>query len=354
MKGEYDLAVNFIIQAKSISKYLKQIRIGNTLTDNNVFLAPMAGGSELPFRKICRRMGAGLVCTELVTARGIRYKHNLDNNFRYLQIDPAEFPAVIQLFAGEPEDFDYAIAAIFGHPLLSQCAAIDINMGCPVPKVLKSGAGCALMGDPARASRIIAASVKASPVPVTVKFRSGLDMDTRNAVDFGRMCEQSGASLITVHPRTAKQMYAGKSDWNIITEVKQAVGIPVVGNGDILCPADAVRMFGQTGADGIMVGRAALGNPWIFRSLLAGLAGDPGEADTSGRICIPTMADRIAIIREQIDGSIAQMGEITAMKEMRKHFAWYFKGIPNCSAVKAELVRCETRVQAMAILDQLM
>ncbi|MHB8962938.1 MAG: tRNA dihydrouridine synthase DusB [Saccharofermentanales bacterium] len=333
--------------------YLKQIPIGKTLTDNNVFLAPMAGGSELAFRRICRRMGAGLVCTELVTARGIRYKHNLDNNYRYLQIDPEEFPAVIQLFAGEPEDFEYAIAAIFEHPLLSQCAAIDINMGCPVPKVLKSGAGCALMGDPARASRIIAASVKASPVPVTVKFRSGLDLNSQNAADFGRMCEQSGASLMTVHPRTAKQMYSGKSDWNVITEVKQAVGVPVVGNGDIACAADAVRMFEQTGADGVMIGRAALGNPWIFRGLLAGLGGHPGDADMNGCPFVPDMKERVGILKEQIDGSIAQMGEITAMKEMRKHFAWYFKGVPNCSAVKAELVRCETRARAMEILDTL-
>lgn len=313
----------------------------------------MAGGSELAFRKICHRMGAGLVCTELVTARGIRYKHNLDNNYRYLQIDPEEFPVAIQLFAGEPEDFEYAIPLIFEHPLLSQCAAIDINMGCPVPKVVKTGAGCALMGDPDKASLIIRAAVRLSTVPVTVKFRTGLDQNTQNADSFGKMCEQSGASLVTVHPRTAKQMYSGKADWSVISKVKQSVGIPVIGNGDISDPADAARMFEQTGADGIMIGRAALGNPWIFRSLLADLSGQIGEGQAAGFIP-PSMADRISIIREHIDGSIINMGEITAMKEMRKHFAWYFKGIPNCSAVKAELVRCETRTQAMEILDNLL
>ncbi len=350
----------------AIATYIRPVRLGQTVIDNNLFLAPMAGGSELPFRRICRRYGAGLVFTELVTARGIRYARGVEKNFRYLEISPDEFPVAIQFFGSEPEDFEYAISAVFGHPLLSRCAAIDINMGCPVPKVVKTGAGCALMGDPERASRIIRAAVRVSPVPVTVKFRSGLGADSVNAEPFGAMCESCGASMLTVHPRTAKQMYSGRADWSVIGRVKRASGIPVIGNGDVTGPADAARMFRETGADGIMIGRAALGDPWIFAAILRALSGgEENAADTidaveaadaeplANRFPPPSMEERLRVVREHLAGSIAFMGEATAMKEMRKHFSWYFKGIPNGSAIRSALVRCETQAEAEAILDSL-
>jgi len=323
---------------------------------NNLFLAPMAGGSELPFRKICHRMGAGLVCTELVTARGIRYQKNIDKNYRYLEISPDEFPVAIQLFAADPEDFKAAISIIFEHPLLSRCAMIDINMGCPVPKVVKTGAGSALMNNPALAGEIVKACVKASPVPVSVKFRKGWNEQSANAVEFAKRCEASGASLLTIHGRTAGQMYSGKADWNIIREVKASVDIPVIGNGDVTSPGSAKAMFEQTKVDGVMIGRAALGNPWIFPEILQ----EPGQKISGQedgpdwkRVIHPSLEERLAVMAEHLESSVAQMGEITALKEMRKHFAWYLKRIPGSAPFKVRLMHCTEEAEALEILAEM-
>ncbi len=349
--------------------WIRSIQVGKTKIDNNLFLAPMAGGSELPFRKICHRMGAGLVCTELVTARGIRYQKNFDRNYRFLEISPEEFPVAIQLFAADPIDFEIAIPIIFEHPLLSQCAMLDINMGCPVPKVVKTGAGSALMKTPSLAGEIVRACVKASPVPVSVKFRKGWNDQSVNAVDFAKICEANGASILTIHGRTTGQMYAGKADWNIIREVKEAVGIPVIGNGDVNSPEAARAMFEQTGVDGVMIGRAALGNPWIFSEILIELGGklpyqrpgsdtqrkesdDFGNPDTQG-FASPSLEERLHIMKEHLESAVAQMGEKTAIKEMRKHFAWYLKGVPGSARAKVQLMHCTEMEEVLEILSDM-
>ena len=341
---------------QTAASWIRPVRAGRTILGNNLFLAPMAGGSELPFRKICRRMGAGLVCTELVTARGIRYQKRIDRNYRYLEISPEEFPVAIQLFGADPKDFETAISIIFEHPLLSQCALIDINMGCPVPKVVKTGAGSALMKTPALAGEIIKACVKASPVPVSVKFRKGWNDLSVNAVDFAKICEESGASLVTIHGRTTGQMYSGRADWNIIREVKASVRIPVIGNGDVTSAETARSMFEQTGVDGVMIGRAALGNPWIFTELLDGLdihTPTAGKTCKSDRFQPPSLEERIDVMTEHLEGSVAQLGEITAMKEIRKHIGWYMKGIPGSAKIKALLMHCTRMAEAEAVLSEM-
>lgn len=347
-----DSMYNIEKQTSALS-WIHPLRTGTLDIANNLFLAPMAGGSELPFRKICHRMGAGLVCTELVTARGIRYQKTIDKNYRYLEISPDEFPVAIQLFGADPKDFEAAVSIIFEHPLLSRCAMIDINMGCPVPKVVKTGAGSALMKNLPLAGEIIKTCVKASPVPVSVKFRKGWNDQSVNAVDFARMCEDSGASLLTIHGRTTGQMYSGKADWNIIREVKEAVKIPVIGNGDVSSLAAAQTMSEQTGVDGVMIGRAALGNPWIFTELLDGLDSHipiEGECSNRKRFQPPSLEERIEIITGHLENAVAQLGEITAMKEMRKHFGWYMKRIPGSASVKVKLMHCVKMQEALEIL----
>jgi len=335
----------------STLSWIHPFRTGKLDIANNVFLAPMAGGSELPFRKICHRMGAGLVCTELVTARGIRYQKSIDKNYRYLEISPDEFPVAIQLFAGDPDDFEAAIHTIFDHPLLSRCAMIDINMGCPVPKVLKTGAGGALMKNPPLAERIIRTCVKASPVPVSVKFRKGWNERSANAADFAKMCEDAGASLLTIHGRTTGQMYSGEADWDIIRKVKEAVRIPVIGNGDVSSPDSARAMFEQTGVDGVMIGRAALGNPWLFSEILYELGSEPDNKEKKPLYKGPSLEARIEVMKEHLENAVVQLGETTALKEMRKHFAWYLKGVPGSAATKAALIRCVEKKEALEILE---
>ena len=338
-------------ETSSARSWLHPIRAGTLEIANNLFLAPMAGGSELPFRKICHRMGAGLVCTELVTARGIRYQKSIDKNYRYLEISPDEFPVAIQLFAAESADFEAAIHAIFEHHLVSRCAMIDINMGGPVPKVVKTGAGSALMKNPALAGEIIRTCVRTSPVPVSVKIRKGWSDSSVNAVEFARMCEECGASLLTIHGRTTTQMYTGQADWSIIRQVKEAVRIPVIGNGDVASPSLAQAMFEQTGVDGVMIGRAALGNPWIFPQILQTLGEKMDVKDEDPFSQGPSLKARIAVMKEHLSGAVAQWGETTAMKEMRKHFGWYLKGVSGSIPVKVRLMRCEKRTEALSILD---
>lgn len=343
-----------IIENMKKQSFIKPLNIKGLYLSNNIFLAPMAGGSEMPFRTICRRFGAGLCFTELSTARGIHYQGSVNRNMKYLEISPAELPAAIQLFGPDPLDFEKAIDIIFSHELLSRASLLDINMGCPVPKVTKGGSGSALMKDLSRASEIIKTSVKHCPVPVSVKFRKGWDKNLINAVEFAKMCQDSGASMITVHGRLATQMYSGKADWDIIKKVKENVKIPVIGNGDIVDGKSAKAMFELTGVDGIMIGRAALGNPWIFRGIISFLEKVENgiyEYSIGKEIEVPDINEKISVIIEQLDAMIEQMGEKTAVKEMRKHFAWYLKGVFNSNYIKTQLMQCKTRQEAVSLLE---
>jgi tRNA-dihydrouridine synthase B len=339
---------------------LHPMQIGGLCLENNLALAPMSGTTSLPFRLLCRSFGAGLVYTELVSARGISHDPGLRRNGRYLATDPAEQPLGIQLFGSEPDDFSRAIAIIGEHPLLAQCRLIDLNMGCPVPKVVRAGAGAALMRQPEQAARIVAASVRAAGrygKPVTVKFRKGWDSGEINAVPFARLCEAAGADAIAVHGRTRDQMYGGTADWQIIGEVKAAVRIPVYGNGDVRDAGSAARMLRLTGADGCMVGRGALGRPWIFREIAAGLAALDAEAGhmpltETPRPCLDLLpAEKSAVALRHLDGLIDLLGEVVAVREMRGQLVRYLKGEPVGSQLRKQAMQAVSRQDVQAVLD---
>lgn len=349
------------------------LAIGSLDVPNNLALAPMAGTSDTVYRAICREMGAGLVVTELVSARGICYDPDLKRSWRYLEITPeAERPVAIQLFGADPDDFYRAILRIHEHPVLRQCDLIDLNMGCPVPKVVRGGEGSALMKDPLLAGRIIEASVRAlaeiaaagadtGPIsgsgsaaaikPLTVKFRKGWDDQTVNAPEFARHCQEAGAAAVTIHARTRDQFYSGKADWSIITAVKQAVTIPVYGNGDVVDAPSARRMLQQTGVDGLMIGRAAQGNPWIFQEIIDELASLPknGPGPFLGK---PTPQARAAMIVRHLRGLVARVGERTAVAEMRAQLAYYLRGTPQAAHWKNIAMRAKSVVEVEAFLAE--
>ena len=320
--------------------------------NGNIALAPMAGTSDVTFRSLCHEQGASLGCTELVSARGIRYNPSLSRSFRYLEINPEnEGPAAIQLFGYEAKDFDEAIPLILEHPLLSRTSFIDINMGCPVAKVVKTGAGSALMSNLPLAASILETSVRAAShysVPVTVKFRKGWDETSANAVEFAKMCRDFGAAAVTIHGRTREQMYHGTADWDCIARVSQALagsGIPVFGNGDIKDGESAVRMLVQTGVDGVMIGRAAQGNPWIFADVKAALMGQPMPP-------APTAQERADMIRRHLAGLCGKLGETLAVREMRAQLACYFRGQRHASAYKVQAMQAVTYDEVDSILHE--
>lgn len=326
---------------------IKPLTIGSTQFTNNLALAPMAGTTDLPFRKICQAHGAGLTVTELVSARGIQHDHTLKRNWRYLAIDPQAGTECIQLFSSEAADFSQAIERILAHPLLSRCRAIDLNMGCPVKKVVATGAGSALMTRPEQAEAIIRASVRVAQQadkPVMVKIRSGWDEGSLNAVDFARRCEDSGAAAITIHARTRKQMYGGKADWALIARVKQAVSIPVFGNGDVIDGPSARRCLEQTRVDGVMIGRAARGNPWVFDQILQ-LARGVERPEK------PTVDMRIQVVLQHWRGLCDLLGEQTALKEMRQHLVSYFRGSPCATQLRARTMRISSADGLLAVLE---
>lgn len=360
------------------NRYLHPLKIGSLELANNLALAPMAGTTDATFRPICHELGAGLVVTELVSARGICYDTDLKRSWRYLEIVPeAEKPVAIQLFGADPDDFYRAILRIHQHPVLAQCDLIDINMGCPVPKVVRGGEGSALMKTPDVAARVIESSVRALQAvagagadisaagssqvkPVTVKFRKGWDAQFVNAVEYARVCESAGAAAMTVHARTRDQYYSGKADWDIITAVKAAVQVPVFGNGDISNPADARRLIDQTGADGLMVGRAALGNPWIFAELLADLsrAEAPSSSTTNlapapapGSWHPPAPAEQAAMMRRHLRGLCQRLGEQTGVAEMRKQLAAYLRGTRQAAHWKNLAMQARTIAEVEIVLS---
>ena len=325
-----------------------QVRVGGRTLPGNLALAPMAGATDAAFRRICREQGASLVCTELVSARGIRHDPGFVRSWKYLEISPEESPAAIQLFGADPSDFDYAIHRILEHPVLSGAFAIDINMGCPVPKVVGTGGGSALMRDLPLASRVIRAAVRAaSPfgVPVTVKFRTGWDASTSDTPAFARMAEDSGAAMLTIHARTRDMMYSGHADWSVIRAVKSAVGIPVFGNGDVRDAESAVEMLLSTGADGAAIGRAALGDPWIFARMSAAMQGLPVPP-------LPEVPVRAAMALRELAERVGRYGEDRAVREMRKSFLWYLRGVPHSSVLRRSAAEVSTYKEAADLMAE--
>ncbi len=306
-----------------------KLTIGNVTLDNNVILAPMAGVTDLPFRLLCRRMGAGLVCMEMVSAKAIFY-HN-KNTEELLEIHPEEVPASLQLFGSDPEILADMAKRIEERPF----SILDFNMGCPVPKVVNNGEGSALMKEPELVRRILTALVKAVDKPVTVKIRKGFDENRVSAVEIAKIAEDCGVAAIAVHGRTREQYYSGLADWDIIAQVKQAVRIPVIGNGDVDSPQAAKAMLEQTGCDGVMIGRAAQGNPWIFRDTVRYL-------ETGGIPEPPDRQEKKRIVLEHANLQLKTKGEYTAVREMRKHLAWYTAGLPHSARFRQTINSMES------------
>lgn len=300
------------------------MRIGNLLLDNPFFLAPMAGITDSPFRRVCKEQGAGLVYSEMVSAKGLYYKDKATE--RLLSIYEEERPVAFQIFGSEPYFIAYAAEKLAER----ENCILDINMGCPVPKVVKNGEGSALLKNPNLAGDIVKAAVSAAGKPVTAKIRIGWDAESINAVEVAKVIEEAGASAIGVHGRTREQYYSGKSDWEVIRQVKKAVSIPVIGNGDVFSGKDAVRLLEETKCDFVMIARGALGNPWIFREALSVWTGEPLPSP-------PSIDEKVDMILHHFDLLLKEKGEYVAIREMRKHAGWYLKGIPGSAAIRREL-----------------
>lgn len=318
-----------------------KLTIGNVTLDNNVVLAPMAGVTDLPFRLLCKEMGAGLICMEMVSARAIYY--NNKNTIDLLQIHPDETPVSLQFFGSDPKIMSEMAKRIEDRPF----SFLDINMGCPVPKVVNNHEGSALMKEPKLAAEIVRSIANAIDKPVTVKIRKGFDDGHINAVELAKRLEDAGAAAIAVHGRTREQYYSGKADWEIIRQVKQAVTVPVIGNGDIFSVQDGKRMLEETGCDGIMVGRGARGNPWIFRELVHYL--ETGEV-----LERPTPKEIKQMIERHSKLQLKYKGEYTAIREMRKHISWYTGGLPHSAALRAAVNQAEDFDTLQQLLDEWM
>jgi len=315
------------------------MKIGN-IDAGLLSLGPMAGVTDHAFRKLCKEQGADLLYTEMVSAKGLHYRSK--NTAQLLKTDPSEKPVGIQLFGSDPDIMAEAAAM----PLLKEFDFIDINMGCPVPKVVNNGEGSALMQDPVLARTIVAAVVNASGGrPVTVKIRKGFDENSIETPEFAKYLEDGGAACIAVHPRTRAQYYSGHSDWNTIREVKNAVNIPVIGSGDVVSPETAKQMLEETGCDGIMIARAAQGNPWIFAQIKAYL--ENGEKPE--KPAFPTVLEEI---RRHAGMLTEEKGEWTAVRELRKHVAWYTEGYPYSAGLRNRINLCVSMEDLFAVLEE--
>ena len=318
---------------------MKQLKIGNVTLENRYILGPMAGVTDLPFRLLCKEQGAGLLCMEMVSAKAILY--NNKNTETLLEIHPDEQPVSLQFFGSDPKIMSEMAKRVEERPF----DIMDINMGCPVPKVVKNGEGSALMKNPKLVHEIVSAMVKAINKPVTVKIRKGFDDTCINAVEIAKIIEDAGAAAVAVHGRTREQYYSGTADWEIIRQVKEAVSIPVIGNGDVTSPQKAEELVKQTGCDGIMIAKGAQGNPWIFSEMIA--YEQTGQLpDRPARREVREMMLRHARLQLQYKG------EYLGIREMRKHVAWYTKGLQGSAKLREEINRVESYAELEELLER--
>lgn len=319
---------------------LKPLTIGNVTLKNNIILAPMAGVTDLPFRLLCSEQGAGLAGMEMVSAKAILYGNK--NTEGLLAIHPEEGPVSLQLFGSDPKIVSEMAKRMEERPF----AVLDINMGCPVPKIVNNGEGSALMREPKLAGEIIAATVKAIDKPVTVKIRKGFDADHVNAVELAKIAEDAGAAAVAVHGRTREQFYSGEADWEIIARVKEAVSIPVIGNGDVTDGETAAGLLRKTGCDGVMIGRAARGNPWLFGQIAAYL-------EDGRKLPAPTTEEKKKMILRHAALQLEIKGEYTGVREMRKHLSWYTAGMPNSARLRQRVNLAERFEEIESLVESM-
>lgn len=317
----------------------RTLKIGNVELKNRYILAPMAGVTDLPFRLLCKEQGAGLLCMEMISAKALQYKNR--NTKALLQIDPREYPVSLQLFGADPDIISEQAKAIEELPF----QILDINMGCPVPKVVKNGEGSALMKNPRLVYDVVYKTVRAISKPVTVKIRKGFDEEHVNAVEIAKIIEKAGGAAVAVHGRTREQYYSGKADWDIIRQVKEAVSIPVIGNGDVTGSLAAEQLLEETGCDGVMIGRGCQGNPWIFREL--------NEYEETGKVPHrPSKKEIKEMMLRHAQLQIELKGDYLGIREMRKHVAWYTKGMEGSAKLRDEINRVESYEELEKLLNE--